>query len=150
MIHFKDFTEALEKICKGDFTQKITLLYEMHLPPALTVEELHEISTYDMDAYDVVESAGGCMIVGWNCSDRCTEPKFSVFHNFRKVKGLFIQFGFRNAKNLPGGKGWFELSESMSLSYLLLRYLQTHQRQNNNAWTRNLYPLNRNLLRSTQ
>lgn len=64
MIHLKDFTEALEKICRGDFTQKITLLYEMHLPPALTVEELHEISTYDMDAYDVVESAGGCMIVG--------------------------------------------------------------------------------------
>ena len=64
MIHFKDFTEALEKICKGDFTQKISLLYEMHLPPALTLEELHEISTYDMDAYDVVESAGRCMIGG--------------------------------------------------------------------------------------
>ena len=60
----------------------------MHLPPALTVEELHEISTYDMDAYDVVESAGECMIVGWNCSDRFTEPKFSVFHNYRKSQGI--------------------------------------------------------------
>ena len=48
---------------QGGFHTK-NYFYEMHLPPALTVEELHEISTYDMDAYDVVESAGGCMIVG--------------------------------------------------------------------------------------
>lgn len=34
------------------------LLYRMHLPPALPLQELQELSNNDVDSYDVVESAG--------------------------------------------------------------------------------------------
>ena len=35
MINFKDFCEVLGVMCKSDVTQRIKLLYFLHLPPAL-------------------------------------------------------------------------------------------------------------------
>lgn len=57
IINFKEFTIIFEKICRGDITQKMKLLYRMHLPPALPLQELQELSNNDVDSYDVVESA---------------------------------------------------------------------------------------------
>ena len=58
LINFKEFTIMFEKICRGDITDKMRLLYKMHLPPALPLGELAEISKVDSEVYDVVESAG--------------------------------------------------------------------------------------------
>ncbi|XP_047125269.1 TBC1 domain family member 9B isoform X1 [Hydra vulgaris] len=57
MINFKEFTNVFEIICRGDMNKKMRLLYKMHLPPALTLEEVAELSKTDNNSYDVVESA---------------------------------------------------------------------------------------------
>ena len=57
-INFKEFTLIFEKICRGDITHKMRLLYEMHLPPALLPEEIAELSRKENERFDVVETAG--------------------------------------------------------------------------------------------
>ena len=57
-INFKEFTLVFEKICRGDITRKMRLLYQMHLPPALLASEIAELSKRDNDSFDVVEAAG--------------------------------------------------------------------------------------------
>ena len=47
-----------EKICRGDITHKMRLLYQMHLPPALLPEEIDELSKTENETFDVVEAAG--------------------------------------------------------------------------------------------
>ena len=57
-VNFKEFTLVLEKICRGDITHKMRLLYQMHLPPALLPEEIAELAKRESDRFDVVEAAG--------------------------------------------------------------------------------------------
>ena len=57
-INFKEFTLVFEKICRGDITHKMRMLYEMHLPPALLPEEIAELAARESDSFDVVEAAG--------------------------------------------------------------------------------------------
>ena len=44
MINFKDFVRVLGMLCKGDYTQKLKLLYMLHQPPALL-----ENDDFDLD-----------------------------------------------------------------------------------------------------
>lgn len=61
IINFKEFTVLLERMCSRDISVIMYLIYEMHLPPALTLEELKELSQVETDTYDVVESAAEAM-----------------------------------------------------------------------------------------
>eukprot|EP00111_Clytia_hemisphaerica_P005802 TCONS_00016792-protein len=67
-INFKEFTLIFEKICRGDITHKMRLLYEMHLPPALLPEEIAELSRKENERFDVVETAAEVTEEGANSS----------------------------------------------------------------------------------
>lgn len=53
-INFKEFAVLFEKICCNDISDIMRLLYEMHLPPALTFQELKELSKVEVENYDIV------------------------------------------------------------------------------------------------
>ena len=57
-INFKEFTQLFEKMCSSEISDIMKLLYRMHLPPALTLEELSKLQTVETDSYDIVENAG--------------------------------------------------------------------------------------------
>ena len=66
-INFKEFTMLFEKLCCSDISEIMKILYRIHLPPALTLEELKKLCTVETDSYDIVENAGG----SYRCSDIC-------------------------------------------------------------------------------
>ena len=42
MIDFRDFAWCFGIICRGDMTERLKLMYHLHLPPAMTEEDLEE------------------------------------------------------------------------------------------------------------
>ena len=55
-MNFKEFSSAFGVICRGDFHERMRLIYKMHVPPALPLEESIGEQA-DGAQYDLVESA---------------------------------------------------------------------------------------------
>ncbi|XP_052243499.1 TBC1 domain family member 9-like isoform X1 [Dreissena polymorpha] len=57
MVNFKEFVDLLGRMCKGDYTHRLRLLYELHQPPCLRDTDTDEDEVQSPTKSDATESA---------------------------------------------------------------------------------------------